>query len=128
MELTMLGWVAALGLIYILAAAAARAKENGLSWVVSARDETPAPGHLAGRLLRAQRNFFETFPIFAALVLAAVHGDRTSDLTALATQLYFWARLVYLPLYALGIPYVRSLAFTASFAGLVALLYAVVCG
>ncbi len=128
MELTMLGWAAALGLVYIFAAAIVRTKENGVAWAMGARDNTPPPSPLAGRLLRAQANFLETFPLFAALVLAAVHGDRTSDLTALATQLYFWARVVYLPLYALGIPYARSLAFMASFAGLAVLLYAVVCG
>ena len=35
-----------------------------------------------------------------------------------------WARVVYVPLYAFGVPYVRSLVWTVSFAGLVMILAA----
>jgi len=45
-------------------------------------------------------------------------------LTALAVQLYFWARLIYLPLYAAGVPYVRSLVWLVSLLGIVMLLWA----
>ena len=38
-------------------------------------------------------------------------------------QLYFWARLVYVPLYAAGIPYVRSLVWVVSLLGIVLLLW-----
>jgi uncharacterized MAPEG superfamily protein len=39
-------------------------------------------------------------------------------------HLYFWARVVYLPLYALGVPLVRSLVWNVAFAGIVLLLLA----
>jgi len=39
-------------------------------------------------------------------------------------QLYFWARLIYLPLYAAGVPYVRSLVWLVSLLGIVMLLWA----
>jgi len=42
----------------------------------------------------------------------------------LAVQLYFWARLAYVPLYAAGIPYVRSLAWVVSLVGILMLLWA----
>ena len=42
---------------------------------------------------RASRNFLETFPFFAAAVLAVVLTQRTSPETALGAQVYFWARL-----------------------------------
>ena len=45
--------------------------------------------------------------------------DATS---ALGAQLYFWARLVYVPVYAAGIPYLRTLVWAVSIAGMVALL------
>jgi uncharacterized MAPEG superfamily protein len=45
-------------------------------------------------------------------------------LTLWGAALYFWARVVYVPLYALGVPYVRSLVWTVSFAGLVMILAA----
>jgi uncharacterized MAPEG superfamily protein len=41
-----------------------------------------------------------------------------------AVQLYFWARLIYLPLYAAGVPYVRSLVWLVSLLGIVMLLWA----
>ncbi|MNT19087.1 MAPEG family protein [compost metagenome] len=79
---------------------------------------------LTGRLQRAQANFMETFPFFAAAVLAVVLTQRQDGLTALAAQLYFWARVVYLPLYAAGVPYIRSLVWLASLIGIVLLVWA----
>ncbi len=84
----------------------------------------PPPGPLAGRLQRAQSNFMETFPFFAAAVLAVVLTQRQDGMTAVAVQLYFWARLIYLPLYAAGVPYVRSLVWLVSLLGIVMLLWA----
>ena len=42
--------------------------------------------------------------------------------TALGAQLYFWARVVYVPLYLAGIPYLRSLAWAVSVAGVLMVL------
>ena len=69
-------------------------------------------------------NFLETFPFFAAAVLAVVATGRTSVDTALGVQLYFWARVAYVPLYAAGIPYVRTLVWAVSFWGLIKVLVA----
>ena len=43
-------------------------------------------------------------------------------LTLWGTALYFWARVAYVPLYAFGVPYVRSLVWVVSLAGLVMVL------
>ncbi|MBD8634989.1 MAPEG family protein [Stenotrophomonas sp. 169] len=124
-ELQMLAWSGLLGIGYVLLAVAAVTRERGQKWNASARDGAPPPpGLVAGRLQRAQANFFETFPIFAAAALAVVVAGRQDGSTALAVQLYFWARLVYLPLYAAGVPYVRSLAWVVSMAGVFMLLKA----
>lgn len=77
-----------------------------------------------GRLQRAQANFLETFPFFAAAAIAVVVADRGNDTTALAAQAYFWARVVYLPLYAAGVPYVRSLVWLVSLLSILALVFA----
>ena len=42
--------------------------------------------------------------------------------TALGAQLYFWARVAYVPLYAAGIPYLRSLVWAVSVAGILMVL------
>lgn len=123
-EIQMLGWSIVLGLVQVIIAAGAVTRERGLAWNASARDGVPpAPGPLAARLQRAQANFLETFPFFAAAVLAVVLTQRQDSTTALAVQLYFWARLVYVPLYAAGIPYLRSLVWVVSLVGIVLLLW-----
>ena len=124
-ELQMLAWAGVLGLAQVMLAAAAITRERGTQWNASARDgQAPPPWLLAGRLQRAQANFLETFAVFAAAAIAVVVAGRQDSSTALAVQLYFWARLAYVPLYAAGIPYVRSLAWLVSLAGILMLLWA----
>jgi uncharacterized MAPEG superfamily protein len=122
-ELKMLAWSVVLGLVQILLAAALTTRERGLAWNAGPRDAVmPAPKPLAGRLERASRNFLETFPFFAAAVLGVLAAGVADERTALGAQLYFWARVVYLPLYAAGVPFVRSIAWTVSIAGLLMVL------
>ena len=77
---------------------------------------------VAGRLDRAQRNFLETFPLFAAAVLIAHVAGRHSWMTEWGAQLYFWGRVVYLPLYAAGVPWVRSAVWVVAALGIVLVL------
>lgn len=124
-ELTYLAATLALALVQILLPAFARTREFGLSWNAGARDETPTERRpLTGRLERAQANLFETLPLFIGAVLIAQAADRTGALTQWGAALYFWARLAYIPLYALGVPYVRSLVWLVSLAGLTMVLAA----
>ena len=46
----------------------------------------------------------------------------TRVLTVWGAALYFWGRVVYVPLYAFGVPYIRSLVWLVSLAGLVMVL------
>ena len=124
-EIRMLAWTIALGLLQLLLAVTLVTHVRGLKWNMSARDLEGAPlTGVTARMDRAFKNFLETFPLFAAAVLAVVVTGRTSADTALGVQLYFWARVVYVPLYAAGIPYVRTLAWAVSFWGLIKVLAA----
>ena len=124
-EFIMLAFTLILALVQILWAAWARTRELGLKWNAGARDgQTPPPGPLAGRLMRAQANLLETLPIFAAAVIMARISGEDSQLTFVGTHLYFFGRLVYLPLYAFGVAYVRSLAWVVSLAGLIMVIAA----
>ncbi|MES2834418.1 MAG: MAPEG family protein [Pseudomonadota bacterium] len=125
-EMQVLAFTLILALVQIGWAAAARTGELGLKWNAGPRDgETPPPGKLAGRLIRAQANLFETLPIFAAAVIMAQITDKDGVmLTLVGTHLYLFGRLIYLPLYALGVSYLRSLAWIASLAGLVMVIAA----
>ena len=125
-EFIALAFVLILAIVQIGWAASARTAELGLKWNAGARDgETPPPGKLAGRLIRAQANLFETLPIFAAAVIMAhVAGKDGGPLTLWGTHLYLFGRLIYLPLYASGVANVRSLVWVASLAGLVMVIAA----
>ena len=124
-ELGMLLWSVALGLLQILLTATCSLGQRGLDWAASARDEVKPPlSGVGGRLDRARANFLETFPLFATAVLAAHVLQQHDQLTVLGAQLYFWARLLYVPVYAAGIPYLRTLIWAVSIAGIVLLLVA----
>lgn len=125
-EFQVLAFTLILALVQIGWAASARTAELGLKWNAGPRDgDTPPPGKLAGRLMRAQANLFETLPIFAAAVIMAhITGKDGGMLTLVGTHLYLFGRIIYLPLYALGVAYLRSLAWIASLAGLVMVIAA----
>lgn len=126
-ELAMLIWSAVLGLVQIALAATCSVSQRGIGWAVGARDEGRPPlGGLGGRLDRARANFLETFPLFAAAVLVAHVLQIHSDLTVLGAELYFWARLAYVPAYVAGIPWLRSLIWGVAVVGIVLVLVALV--
>ncbi len=126
LEIRILAWTVVLGFVHIVAASHAASLQRGYRWAASARDHEVAPlTGVAGRLDRALRNFSETFPLFAALLLAAQAIGRHSWLTEAGAILYFVARLAYLPLYVFGVPIVRSLVWNVAALGMALLLVAI---
>lgn len=124
-ELQMLALSVALGLVHIFAAAYGANLQHGYRWGLSSRDQPLPPLHgVAGRLDRALRNFLETFPLFAAVVLTAHVMEQHNSLTVWGVQMYFWARAAYLPLYAAGVPVLRSLAWNVATLGIMFILVA----
>jgi uncharacterized MAPEG superfamily protein len=122
----MLMWSVVLGLVQIAIAATCSVAQRGLGWAASPRDEVKPPlTGIGGRLDRARANFLETFPLFLAVIVAAHLLQRHDATTVLGAQLYFWARLAHLPIYAAGIPYLRTLIWTVSIVGIVMVLAAV---
>jgi uncharacterized MAPEG superfamily protein len=123
-ELRMLAWTIVLGIVQLLIAANGATAQRGMKWNASARDGTfPPLQGVPARLERAFHNFLESFPFFAVAVLGVVAMQRAGEWSALAVQLYFWARVVYVPLYASGVPYVRSLVWVASMSGIAILVF-----
>lgn len=124
-EMVMLVASCVLCFVQIIVASHAASLQRGYHWTASARDaEVPPLTGVAGRLERSLRNFLETFPVFVAGVFLVHALGRESDLSEWGAGLYFAARLVYLPLYAAGIPLVRSLVWNVAFIGIVLLLLA----
>lgn len=120
LELQMLGYSALLGVVQIILASHTASFQRGYRWTAGSREEAVAPlTGAASRFTRALGNFLETFPLFAALVLATHVADREGALTIWGAQLYFWARLAYVPLY--GVRIVRSLVWNVAAVGIILL-------
>ena len=117
-ELKLLGVAVVIGLVQLLWATVAAARGQSRAWLLGPRDEPRALGETAGRLERAYRNFLETFPLFAAAVIAADLAGKLGALTLWGGGLYVAARALYVPLYAFGVPVARTLVWTAGSAGL----------
>jgi len=126
-ELLVLAGSVALLVVQILLQAGLATRELGLDWNASPRDAGLKPdGVLAGRAERALKNLLETYPAFVGLVLALAITGHTGGLGFAGAAAWLVARIVYVPLYLAGVPVVRSLAWVASLAGLLAMLAALV--
>lgn len=124
-EFTMLALAVLLGLFQLMIAARTGNSQRGLKWNVGARDQ-PAPpvSAVAGRLERASRNFMETFPFFAVIVILLALVGRHNWATVWGSEVYLAARIVYLPLYGFGVPAVRTLVWLIALLAILLLLAA----
>ena len=125
-ELQMVGLAALLGLINILWLIPLTVSKFGMKWAFSPRDQPVPFDGMIGRVQRALTNFGETFPLFAAAVFAAYLGGRLGALTCCGALAYVVGRAVYLPVYAFGVPVLRTVAWLAAFGGICAILLALV--
>lgn len=126
--LKLVAWMTVLTWVSIMAGAFLRNREwtlDGMRIGLSNRDHLPEPTPLGGRAVRAAANTIENFVLFAALALTA-HAAGLSDEATLGAQVFFYARLVYLPVYWTGITYVRSLVWGVGIAGLAMMLFALI--
>ena len=119
MLVTLLALACLLGFVHISAAIMVETRIRGADWNAGPRDETATDlPPIVGRLQRAQTNFLETFPFFAALLLACMIAGQPDWRAVTGGWIYLIARAVYLPLYAKGTPKVRSLVWVASILGI----------
>ncbi|ALM83530.1 MAPEG family protein [Bordetella sp. N] len=122
-ELTLLAWTLVLALVQILLPAMLRTRETGVDYNAGPRDDAGPPvGKVTGRLKRAQSNLFETLPVFAAAILITHVAGQEGAMSLWGAWLYLIARIVYIPLYAAGIPYLRSLTWVVSLVAVVLVL------
>ena len=79
--------------------------------------EDPAPlAPWASRMKAAHSNAVENLVVFAALVLVAHVSGANNEATALASVIFFWARLVHFASFAFRVPWIRTSAFVVGFA------------
>lgn len=112
-----------LGLVHLTAASFTFKSQVGNAYSVGPRDEDLRPKGIAGRLDRAQRNFLETFAIFAAAVLLRVVLDREGGrLSQIGAASDLAGRIAY----AAGAPWLRSFSWNIATLGLALVMAAVV--
>ena len=121
-ELSVLGWSVVLLLLQVVAQATA-ASDLGPTYLLSPRDEyRESSSVIAGRLTRALNNLLETYPAFVALALGLIVAGKTGGLGATGAWVWIVARVLYVFIYATGIPVVRTLVWLASIIGLLLML------
>ena len=125
-ELTMLAWSAALCVVLAVPYTLGLILDRGLVTVTGNRESfAPATGWIA-RAQRAHANMVENLIPFTALLLAVVIANRTSATTAIAAQLFFYARVAHAVVYIVGIPWLRTLIWALSVVAMVMLFGALI--
>ena len=118
-ELWILLTASLLGIVHVSAASFSFKSQVGNRYSVGPRDEDLQPSGIAGRLNRAHRNFLETFAIFAVCVLLVHLTDVYGTLSFWGSVFYLVGRLLFLPLYAWGVPWLRTFSWNLATLGLV---------
>lgn len=98
---------------------------EGMKAGLSNRDHLPEATPMGARAEQAAANTKENFILFVALALTA-HLAGVGEQALFGAQVFFWARVVYLPVYIAGITYVRSAVWGVGIAGLVMMMLALV--
>jgi uncharacterized MAPEG superfamily protein len=117
-------WSGILTFLMLLVASAFCAKvwEPGGPMIAFGNREGMAPPvGMAGRADRAAKNQMEAMVMFLAVVLAATIAGKSAQI-AFGATIFFWARLVYWPVYLAGIAYVRTLVWFVSIIGLILII------
>ena len=124
-ELTLLVWSTVLAVAYLGVQLTLYRIDYGVEHANSQRDHERPPNKWTVRGQRALNNFLETYGIFIALAVATELSGRSDGLTQWGAQIWFWARWAYLPAYFIDIGQMRSLIWTVSLGGLVAMFLGV---
>ena len=114
-ELGILGLYGLVVIITILAQLVAAQAQVGLEMLVKPRDDMPKLTGVAGRLERAQLNSIVAMALFAPAVLILQMKGLATPGTLLTAQVFLIARIAYVPAYAAGLPWVRSLIWVVGF-------------
>ncbi len=119
-ELTCLILGLSLWFVHMLTQAGFASTALGLPYLASPRDEKREPNNVyLGRATRALHNYVENFVAFAAADLGLLVTQHTGGL---GPTLWILARVVYMPLYLFGLPYLRTLAWGVSLVGLLMMI------
>ena len=115
-EITSLIWVSTFTAVLWMPYMLNRIAVRGIAATVGYPIDPPPQAPWAQRLRAAHANAVENLVVFAALILAAQAMDISTPLIATAGTLYLWSRVLHAITYTLGVPWLRTLAFSGGFA------------
>ena len=93
-------------------------KSSGLVAALGNRDAQEDCNGFPARTDRAAKNMLENMVLFTALALVACVGGVTDPHVELGARIFYWARLVYIPIYMIGIPVARTGVWAISVIGM----------
>ncbi|WP_245572956.1 MAPEG family protein [Lichenihabitans psoromatis] len=117
-DLVLAGWSIVLALVQLGLAGIGKRMQEPRSWGAGPRDDVMSYSGRTARLIRAQSNLMETLPMFLGAVAIAHLAGRNGSLSVLGAELYLAGRVIYVPLYWFGVPYVRTLVWLVATLGL----------
>ena len=117
-ELTWLLWSVLLAFAQVVVATTGATLQVGLPTLAGNRQGLPDLTGWVGRMQRAHRNMLENLVLFAALVLIVVVAGKGNAVTLMGAQVFFWARLVYVFVYGVGIAWLRTGVWAVSVVGM----------
>lgn len=94
-------------------------RDHSLSALAGPRDGLVDKSVVLGRAKRANANMQTGLVIFGLMILLAGQLNLFSAGTALGAALFFWGRVAYAPLYWLGVPWLRTVAWAVSIVGII---------
>lgn len=118
-EMMLLLWAVGLTFVQMLVAATGAFLQVGLPTLAANRERFPELAGWAGRARRAHFNMIENMVLFVALVFLVIAAGKSNQMTVLGAELFLWARVAYALIYLAGWPYVRTLSWAISAAGMV---------
>ena len=121
-ELFILGLSAILLIVHIIWQSTSATKDTSLGYNMSARDVEKPVSVVTSRLNRALRNFLETYAAFVGLALALQVTGKTGGIGEIGAWIWFVSRVVYVPLFAMGVFRWRSIVWFASIFGLILMI------
>ncbi len=116
---------ASLSLVYVINIVIKQWPAKGLNVLYS----PPEPGTdryawvWGNRAYSAHMNAVENLAVFAPLVIVVYLTGSSNAVTAMACEVYFWARLIHAIFYIVGVPYVRTFSWTVGFIASLTLAY-----
>lgn len=93
--------------------------QHGLVSLAGARDHLSPDNAFVSRAKRANQNMIEALCLFAPVMLVAVASGNANEMTAMGGGLFLAGRIAYAPLYWFGVAWLRTLAWTVAFVGIV---------